>query len=165
MKTISIYPSTEINIKCPTCISSEMLKLPYSPKEDFQMTCSRCNEEIIVKLNERQYYRKQVSIPVYYSLHDFDNILDTRVKSGRIVDISRTGIGVEISALKYSKEYEKEGNIVTISFALPPKNKQIKAKGKIVRIFGDKKLRTNIGIQFLNLDDYQSQTIGLFLMP
>jgi hypothetical protein len=69
---------------------------------------------------------------VYYSLHDFDNISDTRVKSGWTVDISKTGIGIEISAFKYS---------------------------------GDKKLKINMGIQFLNLDDYQSQTIGIFLMP
>jgi c-di-GMP-binding flagellar brake protein YcgR len=165
MKTISVYPSAEINIECPTCNSSEVLKFSDPPKEGFQITCSRCSEEIVVKLNERQYYRKQVSIPVYYSLHDFDNVLDARVKSGWIVDISKTGIGVEISALKYSKEYEKEGNIVTISFTLPPKNKQLKVKGEIVRIFGDKKLKINMGIQFLNLDDYQNQTIGLFLMP
>jgi c-di-GMP-binding flagellar brake protein YcgR len=165
MKIIYVYPSVEINIQCPTCNFSEVQKFQLPPKEGFQIVCSKCNEEIVIKLNERQYYRKQVSIPVYYSLHDFDNISDTRVKSGWTVDISKTGIGIEISAFKYSTEYEKEGNIMTISFALPPKNKQIKVKGKIVRIFGDKKLKINMGIQFLNLDDYQSQTIGIFLMP
>jgi hypothetical protein len=154
-----------MDIICPTCYFAEALNFLEPPLKDFQITCSRCNEIIVVKLNRREYYRKHLSIPIYYSLSEFDNILDSDVKSGWIVDISKSGIGIEISAFKYSKEYEKEGNILTIAFSLPPQNKQLRVKGQIVRICTDKKLKVNIGIRFFNLDEYQKQIISFFLRP
>lgn len=165
IKTIAVYPSTSMDIICPTCYFAEELNFLEPPQEDFQITCSRCNEIIAVKLNRREHYRKHLSIPVYYSSSEFDNILDSGVKSGWIVDISKSGIGIEISSFKYSEECEKAGNILTIAFSLPPQNKQIKVRGQIVRICADKKLKVNVGIKFINLDEYQKQIISFFLRP
>lgn len=164
MKEVIAYPSTKIEILCPACYASRVFEFAEPPQKGFEFKCSSCNELITVELNRRKFYRKELSIAVYYSLTNFSNIMEPGVKSGWIKDISKGGIKIEISHLKFSDEYEKIGNILTIFFSLPPQNKQIKVKGEIVRV-SKEKFKVVLGIKFLDLTEDHIQIISFFLRP
>jgi c-di-GMP-binding flagellar brake protein YcgR len=165
MREVIVYPSTKIEIICPACYAAKIFEFAEPPTKGFEFKCSSCNEIITVELNRRAFYRKELSIPVYYSLNDFDNIMEPDIKSGWMRDISKGGIKIEISPLKYSDDYEKIGNILTIFFSLPPQNKQIKVKGEIVRVSKEQKFKLDFGVRFLELSEDQKQIISFFLRP
>lgn len=165
MKEVIVYPSKKIEIVCPACYALKVFEFLEPPQKGFEFHCSSCNEFITVELNRREFYRKELSIPVYYSLSDFSNIMEPGIKSGWIRNISKGGIGIEISSLKYSDDYEKVGNILTVFFSLPPQNRQIKARGEIVRVSKEKKFKITLGIRFLELSEDQKQIISFYLRP
>ncbi len=162
---VKVNPDSKIDVICPACYTVNTFEFSEPPKEGFEFRCSKCSELIIVELNKREFYRKELSIPVYYSLKDFENIIDKDVKSGWIRNISKGGLGIEISPLKYDVEYEKVGNILTLFFSLPPYNSPIKTTGEIVRISTEKKFKVYFGIKFIELSENSKQIIGFFLRP
>jgi c-di-GMP-binding flagellar brake protein YcgR len=159
------YSDKKLNIICPACYTDKTFEFTEPPKEGFEFRCSKCNELIVVEINRRAFYRKELSIPIYYSLKDFDSIIEEGVKSGWIRNISKGGIGIEISSLKYDEEYEKIGNVLTLFFNIPPYYNQIRAKGEIVRVSTEKKFKIFLGIKFLDISENSKQLISFFLRP
>lgn len=162
---VMVWPSDKMEVICPACYASKTFEFLEPPKEGFEFRCPKCNELIVVELNRRAFYRKELSIPIYYSLKDFENIIEEGVKSGWIRNISKGGLGIEISPLKYDGEYEKVGNVLTLFFNLPPYNSPIKTKGEIMRVSTDKKFQVYFGIKFLDLNKNSKQIIDFFLRP
>lgn len=136
------------------------------PDADFAFNCQKCKSDFLCKLNARHFYRKDVNIPCYYTTAmDVDNILDPRIKTGWILDISRTGCGVEFSKLKHSPLDERKGNIILIFFTFPGQRDLFKVQGEIASVFESPTHKLKMGVNFTNLDQYQQQRLSVFLMP
>lgn len=167
MKIVPVFSSLHISIHCPGCKVPANIKKEKPPTKDFIAVCPKCKERFLVKINNRKFYRKKVSIPFYYSVHEINDTLDTKVKKGTIVDISKTGFLFEASVNKYPLKYayEKEGTMLNCVFQLSNKEEQLRVEGKIIRIIStnsDEKVK--IGVEFLNLSEYHNKLIGFFLM-
>ncbi|MFQ5561416.1 MAG: PilZ domain-containing protein, partial [Nitrospinota bacterium] len=63
------------------------------------------------------------------------------------------------------EKLEKPGNYVFCAFKLPGKNRSLEIRGKIVRCkpLGNDG-RFDLGVAFLELNEFQAQEIGFFLM-
>ena len=153
-----------MSIRCPYCDVLGKIKRDNPPEKDFQVTCPKCKHIYLVALNKRDFYRDQVSIPVYFSLFDIDDPLDKGARRGKIRDLSRTGLSVESNLSLQSLQVYKEEDILTLLFSLSPEQGFIKVKGKIARIIEDENKTINIGIQFIDLDPHHNKLIGFYLM-
>lgn len=166
MKTVSVYPAVLMKIPCPHCGFEHEHMQSAPPEADFAFKCTNCKSDFLVKLNARHFYRKEVSIPCYYTTAmDVDNILDPRIKTGWIVDISRTGCGIEYSKLKHSPLDERKGNILLVFFTFPGQRDLFKVQGEISAVFETPTHKMKMGINFMNLEQHQQQRLSVFLMP
>ncbi len=165
MKILSVYPSVFMKITCPNCGSEGTLKTEKPPEADFTVSCPKCNEKFLVKIEIRKFYRKEVSIPIKYTLSGQASPTQ-ETKTGKIVDISMEGLCIECSIHQFSPEFHKEGNLYKLSFSLPPRESLIKVDGKVINIRmteGDTSFK--VGVNFSNLDHFSKREIGFFLMP
>ncbi|KJU86773.1 hypothetical protein MBAV_001028 [Candidatus Magnetobacterium bavaricum] len=165
MKTVAVYPSCVISLKCPECGTIDNVTNEYPPDNDFTLQCPTCTETFLVKLNHRQFFRGTIKGLVAYSLDDIKDPFAISAKSAKAVDISRCGIRLEGKMRYYSEDYEKVGNLLTLLFNIPPNKRLLKVKAEIKRvvIIGDYKFE--MGLSFINPDVYIDQAIGTFLMP
>ncbi|MBF0607501.1 MAG: PilZ domain-containing protein [Candidatus Magnetobacterium sp. LHC-1] len=165
MNSIVVYPACVMPVVCPDCGFGGNVKSENPPERDFKLNCPKCKETFLVKLNHRQFYRVKLNRPVTYSIDDIHDPFARNAKSGKIIDISRTGIRIEGKMRNYSKKYEKEGNILTLLFDLPPNKTLLKVKGEIKRLIIIDDNNFSMGIAFINLDVQTDLAIGTFLMP
>jgi c-di-GMP-binding flagellar brake protein YcgR len=166
VKTVSVYPAAFLKIPCPHCGFQNELMQDEPPKVDFAFRCSQCKDEFLVKLNLRQFYRKEVSIPCYFTTSsEVDNIRDPSIKNGWLVDISRSGCGIELSKLKHSPTSERKGNFVQVFFTFPGQNELFKVQGEISSIIEVSPHKIKIGVNFINLEEHQQRRLSIFLMP
>lgn len=168
MKTILVSPSNIIiSIKCPYCNASGTIKKETILKKNFLVRCPKCHERFQLKSNNRKYYRKKVSMPVYYSLHDMKNAFDSNVKRGIILNISKSGLLFETTLNKYSlhEDCERKGNILYCLFSFSLNKDYTKIQGKIMNVVTQPKSnQIKVGVRFKALDEYQKQKLGFFLM-
>ena len=134
------------------------------PRNDFKTVCPKCNGSVLVKLNQRTFARKEVSIPLSYSRSDIDAHSDSKAKKGTIVDISRSGLSIKADMNQFFGLYEKAGNILVLLFSLPPKEEILKVKGEIMRVTPGRERSFQMGVKFLDLTGSQNKAIGFFLM-
>jgi len=168
MKVLLVYPSRLISFKCPYCEAAGKIKRETQISEDFKVRCPKCKEEIYIKMNIRKCYRKEISITVHYSLSDISNISDRGARKGKIINISKGGLLIEISSVRQSSEddYEKQGAILTFLFSLPPNDELLKVKGEIKKIISSaQSSKIQIGAEFVRLEEYSKKQIGFFLLP
>jgi len=78
MKVTTVYPSVVMRISCPYCEAEGKVRKEKPPQGDFTVVCPRCKEKFLIKINVRNFYRKTVSIPVYYSPYDIHRPDDQR---------------------------------------------------------------------------------------
>lgn len=159
IKAVTVYASIIMTFKCSYCSVPLKIKSETPPKNNFSFICPKCKNRIIVKLNKREFYRKDVSIPITYSFFSIDDPSDRRAKKGMMIDISKEGLCFMLNTFTIGKV----GDILTMFFSLPPQNKLLTVKGKIVRI--NKNGSFKISVHFLDLNEYQNQIIGFFLLP
>ncbi|KJU86930.1 Type IV pilus assembly PilZ domain protein [Candidatus Magnetobacterium bavaricum] len=152
-------------VACPACNFTGNVKSEYPPEKDFKLNCPKCKETFMVKVNHRQFYRVKLNRPASYSVDDIVDPFAINAKSGKILDISRTGIRIEGRMRNYSKKDEKEGNIMTLLFNLPPNKSMLKVKGEVKRLIIIDDNSFTMGIAFINLDVQTDLAIGTFLMP
>ena len=164
-KSITVYAAIVMTFKCPHCSESVEIKSEAVPNEDFNTVCPKCNASFLLKLNQRQFARKDVSIPLAYSLFDIDTFSDKKAKKGNVVDISRGGLSIKADINKFSELYEKTGNILVLLFSLPPKEQILKMKGEIMRVTLGRDKSFEMSIKFLDLVEHHTKAIGFFLMP
>lgn len=165
MKIQTVYPAAIMKIACPNCKTEGTVKKERPPEKDFSVFCPRCKETFLVKINVRKFYRKEVCIPVRYSIFDADRPVQ-KMKEGTIIDISREGLCIESHARLYAPALRQEGNIFQLFFSLPPKQTLLKVQGEVMRIIrkeGDNSFK--IGIKFCNLDEFSAKNLGFFLWP
>ncbi len=165
MKTVSVRPAAMMKILCPECGHEHQYLRKEAPHENFFLKCEHCSADFMVKLDIRTFYRKEVTIPCYYSTGmDIENIMDPRVKTGWIVDISRTGCAVEFGKMKLDALCERKGNILLIFFTFPGQKEMFSIQGEIVAVFETPTHKMKMGVEFINVDDHQQQRLSLFLM-
>lgn len=166
MKTVSVHPAVMMKIVCPECGHEHQHMQKAPPTEDFPFKCAGCNADFMVRLDIRVFYRKEVSIPCYYTTAlDVENIMDRRVKNGWITDISRTGCAVEFGKLKFHALDERKGNILLIFFSFPSQKELFSIQGQITAVFETSAHKMKMGVHFINLNERQVQRLSLFLMP
>ena len=155
-----------MKIACPYCGAEGMVKRKTPPHKDFTLRCPRCEERFLVKLNLRQYYRKEVEIPVRYSLSDTEAYKNKRLKEGTMIDLSMHGMGVNIYRDDVLAHLYRKGRAVTVFFSLPPRDEELTITGEITRISAHEKgLGLIMGIRFTHIDPFAQQQIGFFLLP
>jgi predicted Zn finger-like uncharacterized protein len=166
MKVTTVYPSVVMRISCPYCEAEGRVRKEKPPQEDFTVVCPRCKEKFLIKINVRNFYRKTVSIPVYYSPYDIHRPDDQRAREANIVDISQQGMGVEGHTHDFPKNYFREGSSFTFLFSLPPRKELLKVQGEIARIIPQNNGNTLVmGVKFSNLDHFTNKQLGFFLLP
>ena len=168
MKVLLVYPSRLIRFSCPYCKTPGKIKRETDISEDFKARCAKCKEKIYIKMNVRKCYRKDISIPVHYSLNDISKTTDRNVRVGKITDISKGGFHVETSSVRQStdKDYEKQGNTLTFLFSLPPNDDLLKVKGEIKKVITSSQSGTvHLGVEFVRLEEYPKKQIGFFCLP
>ena len=120
----------------------------------------------MVRLDLRSFYRKKVSIPCSYTTAlDVSSIMDPRVATGWITDISRTGCSIELSKSKASAPDELKNNILLIFFSFSGQKEIFSIQGEVSTIFETPSTKIKVGVQFINVSDHQKQRLSLFLMP
>src|SRR5208283_926883 len=162
-KIVTVYSSIGGVFDCPYCGNPVQAQSVIAPSDDFSYTCPKCGQESFVKLNKRAFYRKKVNIPVAYSMYDIDSSYDKRAKKGRLIDISAGGLCIENDISIFSEYWEKEGNILFLLFTLPPREKELKVKGKIHRIRFTENGEYHLPIEFSDLTEHQNSEIRFFL--
>ena len=162
-KIITVNSSILIVFDCPYCSNRLEVQSAVPPSDDFTYTCPKCGQESFVNLNKRAFYRKKVNIPVAYSMYDIVSSFDRRAKKGRLIDISTGGLCIENDISIFSEFWEKEGNILFLLFTLPPREKELKVKGKIHRIRFTQNGTYHLPIEFLFLTEHQNSEIRFFL--
>ena len=166
MKVTTVYPAVVMRISCPNCGAEGKVRKEKPPQADFTVVCPRCKEKFLIKINVRNYYRKPVSIPVYYSRYDIQRPDDHRARMGTIVDLSQQGMRVESSKHDFPPSHFREGNLFTFLFSLPPRNEILKVRGEIARLSQQNNGNTMmLGIKFSNTDHFTNKQLGFFLWP
>lgn len=164
MKKVITEPAVILSITCPACNSTGKIKGKEVFNKDLKVNCPKCKEKFIAMMNTRDYYRKKITIQSYYSMNKADKP-SGKTKPGTIVNLSRYGCLLETSRYSSISSIENEGNILSLMFSLPPKNKQLQLKGKIIRIgINSEKSTAKIGIKFINPSEFETSQIGFFLM-
>jgi c-di-GMP-binding flagellar brake protein YcgR len=164
METTTVDLLLVMRISCPGCGKEGTVKKQMPPLEDFAVLCPRCKEEVLLKVNRRNHYRKSALIPVGYSLDDIDRPDDQRARAGRIINISRQGIGVRCYGHHFSPLYYREGNLFTFLFSLPLINGLKKVQGEVMRISEiDEDSTFAIGVRFSDLHHFTNNAIRSFL--
>ncbi len=131
MSTLFFNPSAIIPFKCPHCnVSGKIKGKNHYPDQNFQVICPKCKKKISVKLNKRNSYRKRVSIDVFFSLFTLSD--RKKAHKGRIIDISRGGMGVELIAGKAASGLISiDGNKLNFLFTLSKKTSLLKSGEKL----------------------------------
>ncbi len=122
------------------------------------VTCPKCKDRFAVRLNVRSAYRKDVSISAFYRFQG----IECPTRKGTVLDISRGGLCIQ--CIKRMPIYEKQGNTMHLTFALPPKDETIKVDGEIVRVVSQTEKTITLGLKFKGLHVYEDAQIGFFLM-
>jgi len=142
------------------------VKAKSPPKKDFVVFCPHCKEKFLVKVNVRDYYRKEAKIPVncFLSALDMSDMKD--LGEGTTTDISMGGMCVRINENPSVIDHFSKGNTLTFIFSLPPRNERLKVSGEIVRFSKEEnKDYVTIAVKFFSLDKFAEKQIGFFLLP
>ncbi|MBF0569052.1 MAG: PilZ domain-containing protein [Nitrospirae bacterium] len=164
LPVITVYPSTEIPVVCPCCGVKGKLKKEYPPEKDFIITCPKCKQQVFVRINAREFYRKDVTIEAYYQLKDSNR---PAIK-GNILNISRGGL--RLKCLKVAPVCDRTGNVrsrigsvMSLRFVLPPKEEPVRVFGEIVSVVEETEKTVTFGVRFKNPGEYEEMQIGFFL--
>ena len=105
-----------------------------------------------------------MSIIVSYSFKEIYKMDEPGSYTGKIIDMSKTGMAVKSSSLLLKKFQNKKGKSLNFIFYVPPKNDITMVKGIIRRIeeLGDER-KIILGISFENLDETTSRKISFLL--
>ncbi|MBF0486882.1 MAG: PilZ domain-containing protein [Nitrospirae bacterium] len=154
-KSITVYPSTEMHIVCPHCGVKGKITKANPPEKAFAISCPKCKKHIVINLNKRKSYRRNIEIEASYQITG----INRPPRKGNIIDISIGGL--RFKCLK--SIHEKIGNVMSLSFVLPPREEPIKVYGEIVRITEETKTTVTMGLRFKDLGEYEEMEIGFFL--
>ena len=164
MREITLFPACIMDVGCPYCAKKGKIKFNRAPDKDFVARCSNCKERFNVKLNIREHYRKDISVLVSYSFKEIRKMDEPESYTGKITDLSKTGMAVESSNLWLKEFRRKKGRTLNFAFCLPPKNEIAIVKGIIRRIeeLGEEG-KFRMGISFVSLDETTNRKISFFL--
>ncbi|MBF0456915.1 MAG: PilZ domain-containing protein [Nitrospirae bacterium] len=102
-------------------------------------------------------YRKNVNIDAFYQIEG----VPRPPRKGNILNISSGGLGFRC----FKSVNEKIGNVMLLSFVLPPREEPIRVTGEIVRIISETGKDITLGLRFKDLGEYEAMQIGFFLKP
>jgi len=172
---------TELEVWHPSMLSKEYQEMPPMLKHIVDQLLTRLLRmgQVLVQLSdqeqkrrkasekrdpfvsERCYYRKAVDLECYYR----PAALSPKARlSGRIKDISLSGVGMEIAVRNASSFSHMESDLFVLNTVLP-NGKDLELKAKIVSLnqseTPDKLL---IGMTFIELTQNAKKVLGFFLM-
>lgn len=160
------YASTIMKITCPNCGATGKVKAKVPPKKDFVVLCPHCKKRFLVKVNVREFYRKEAGIPVHCFLPSTDMADMKDIGEGTITDISMGGMSVKVCEIASPLDDFAGGTILTFLFSLPPRDERVKVSGEIIRFSKEEnKDCYNIAVKFSSLDTFAQRQIGFFLLP
>ncbi|MCG6552433.1 MAG: PilZ domain-containing protein [Candidatus Magnetominusculus sp. LBB02] len=154
---MTVYPSTEMRIICPYCEAKGKITKDSPPHRDFVISCPKCAQRFTIHLNRRLFYRKKVNIEASYQIQ----AVNRPPRKGNILDISISGLCFKC----FKSAFEKIGNILVLTFILPPREEPIRVNGKIVRIIEETDKTITMGLRLKNPGEYEEMEIGFFLKP
>ncbi|KJR42422.1 Type IV pilus assembly PilZ domain protein [Candidatus Magnetoovum chiemensis] len=161
---LAIHPPYSLAYKCPHCRCNMVFEENLLPEENSIIECSKCKTKLKVKINKRDFYRKNVSIPVRFSFNDFDDFNYRLAKTGTITDISRTGMMMEVKRETIRTMNIVEGTNLTFIIILSPDTPEIKVKATVCRIISRDNDIIRYGIEFNFFDVYAESRIGFYLL-
>jgi c-di-GMP-binding flagellar brake protein YcgR len=163
MKAGTVYPTGIMRTSCPNCRAEGSVKERRPPQQELSVLCWQCRQTFLIKINNRNYYRKKVSIPVICSPFDIDTLDDQSAWRGRIIDISRQGMAVQSYKQVCSLDCEG-GTLFTFLFSLPLINDLQKVQGEIMRVTKEEQNNIcTIGIRFSELHQFTDNAIRFLL--
>ncbi|MBF0517717.1 MAG: PilZ domain-containing protein [Nitrospirae bacterium] len=154
---VIVYPAAEMRFVCPYCRANCTIIKDSTPEENFTAPCTACGQPICVRINMRKFYRKSVNIEASYLIKG----VNRPPRKGTILDISTGGLRFKC----YKSIHEKIGNLLSLSFVLPPRNEIIKVNGEITRIMEETNTTVTLGLRFKGLGEYEEMQVGFFLQP
>ena len=113
------------------------------------------------KNSQRQFYRKQMNLPCIYRPVPSPQYVHF---DGRIIDISRGGLCLEVS-LENALNFPHEPQNQFVLHAVLPNDKKLELPSKIVSVNRDPDTgKLIIGMEFTDLPSEYSKTLGFFMM-
>lgn len=111
--------------------------------------------------SKRYYYRKEVDIKCLYSPVEYKGSVRLW---GQIKNISRSGLGLEISDENTFSRSHNPGDEFILSTVLPT-DKKLEIIIKIVTAKKGENKKVDLGVIFVDLSEDAIKTLGFFLMP
>ncbi|MCF6186573.1 MAG: PilZ domain-containing protein [Desulfobulbaceae bacterium] len=141
-------------IICPACNAAKTISAePYRTKKNLIRVRCRCNEIFSLRLDFRDHYRKETSLPGTYSITTPEKVGGGVI---HIRNISREGIGFTVTGLHHLEK----GLELILKFRLDDKQKTKLEKKAIVRLVE----KNYIGCQFIKTA-VEEKALGFYLRP
>ena len=152
MSKTNVTPQDKAAVVCPHCNMTKIIKVAQfkGHKHCLKLRCS-CGKPIVVDLNFRRYYRKQVDLlglckPLDPPGHPL---------AIKIQNISLFGIGFTVTG----RAPFKKGTQLLLSFELDDKHRtKLEKKALVVQVEG-----SYVGCSFLLLQDEMDKALGFYL--
>ena len=141
-------------IICPACNAAKTISAePYRNKRNLIKVRCRCNKIFALRLDFRDHYRKETSLPGTYSITTPGKIGGGVI---HIRNISREGIGFTVTGVHHLEK----GLKLILDFQLDDKMKTQLRKDAIVRLVE----KNYIGCQFV-ATVAEEKALGFYLRP
>jgi PilZ domain len=150
---VYVHPDNTATVICPACNTAKKASVaPYRLKKHSLKIRCLCNTSFKVRLDFRQHYRKQTSLPGNYL------IIDPPGTGGgvmHICNISRSGIGFTVSG----RHKLQENQTVQLEFRLDDKKQTKLAKQVYIRSVDN----NYVGCHFID-QDLIGKALGFYLL-
>jgi len=138
---------------CEKCGRVQRIQLAETAREQTIKIKCKCRHSFLVRIDQRQHYRKEVSLP-----GTFQRVSSESIEKGRVVvqDISQTGVGF----LTYTKRKVNVNDVLNLKFTLDdPHSSMIDVRGT-VKIVKDH----YVGVELDRPNEHTQKILGFYLM-
>ena len=138
---------------CEKCGRVQRIHMAETAREQAITIKCKCRHTFSVRIDQRQHYRKEVSLP-----GTFERVHPGNTEKGRVVvqDISQTGVGF----LTYTKQKVNVNDVLKLKFTLDdPHSSTIDVRGS-VKIVKDQ----YVGMELDRSNEHIQKTLGFYLM-
>lgn len=153
MRRVYLNKEREGRTICERCGRVQRIQVAETVHDHtIKITC-KCRHTFAVRIDQRQHYRKDVSLP-----GAFERVHPDTTEKGRVIvrDISQTGVGF----LTYSKRKVNVNDVVKVKFTLDdPHSSTIEVRGTI-KIVKDQ----YVGVELDRPNEHIRKVLGFYLM-
>jgi len=153
MKTVYLNKEREGRAICEKCGRVQRIQVAETVLDHTVTITCKCRHTFAVRIDQRQHYRKDVSLP-----GAFERIYPDATEKGRVIvrDISQTGVGF----LTYTKRQINVNDVLKVRFTLDdPNSSKIEVRGT-VKIVKDQ----YVGVELDRPNEHIRKVLGFYLM-